>query len=190
MKPFRHLLAGAALVCATQFAPFAVPAAQAAAFAVDVSGVQSVNLAGEDGNAVLWIDIGAFSLLEGVSWAVTLDAVSPSTRAEMQVGFGASDGADMLAFAPAGDDAAAGSGSYAGALDLRGLGVAAGADGRLRIEFSESYKDFATGTVEGTWTAGSLVLEVSPVPEPAAAALALLGLTVVGAQARRRRPVH
>jgi hypothetical protein len=161
--------------------------AQAAPVVVNVGGAQSVNLQGEAGNTVWLIDIGANSVLNSLTWQVALDAFSPSSLSEMQVSFGSSSGLDLLTLAPGLADVVSGSGSYSGTLDLSGFGVAVGADGLLRIEFSEAYKDFAVGVAEGQWTSGTLSFDVSAVPEPATAALALLGLALVGAQARRRR---
>ena len=80
-------------------------------------------------------------------------------------------------------------GSYTSSVDLTPYGIAAGTDGLLRIEFSEAYKDFANGVAEGQWVSGSLGLGVTAaaVPEPASAALAALGLGLLGLQTRRAR---
>jgi autotransporter translocation and assembly factor TamB len=107
--------------------------------------------------------------------------------AEMQLSFGNSSGLDLLTFAPGGADFASGSGSYSGSLDLTGLGIAAGADGKLRIEFSEGFKDFGLNVAEGQWVSGTLTFDVSAVPEPASAGLMLLGLGLVAAARRTRR---
>lgn len=180
MKPLHHLAATAALALASL-------AAQAASIAVDVSGAQSINLQGEAGNTVWLVDIGANAVLTSLDWAVTLNAFAPSSLSEMQVSFGSSSGADVVTFAPGSADAFSGTGSYSGSLDLSGTGIAAGADGKLRIEFSEAYKDAAAGTPEGQWVGGSLTFGVSAVPEPASAALALLGAGLLAARAGRRR---
>lgn len=178
MKKFSHMAAAAALA-------LSAAAAGATPVVVDVSGAQSVNLQGEAGNTVWLVNVGANALVNALDWNVTLDAFSPSSLSEMQVSFGSSSGQDLLTIAPGLLDAVSGSGSYSGTLDLSGYGIAAGADGLLRIEFSEAYKDLATGTVEGQWRAGTLTFDVSAVPEPASAALVLLGLGVVATQARR-----
>jgi hypothetical protein len=178
--PIRGLLAAAAVTAA-----LAAPAVHAATFIVDVAGAQSIDLPGEAGNTVLTVDVGAHGLLTGVSWSVTLDALAPSTRHEMQVAFGPGSGLDMLAFAPGEGDAFSGAASYSGSIDLAGLGLSVDADGVLRIEFSETYKDFGPGVVEGRWLSGTLTFDVSPVPEPATPALWLLGLGALGVKARR-----
>jgi hypothetical protein len=182
-KQIQRLAATAALA----FAGFA---AQATPVVVDVTGAQSINLLGETGNTVWLIDIGANTMLNSVSWAVTLEALSPSWLADMQVSFGDSSARNLVSFAPGSADAVSGTGSYSGLLDLSGLDLAAGADGKLRLEFHEGFKDFNIGITEGNWISGQLSFDVSnaaAVPEPASAALALLGLGLVAGASRRRR---
>jgi hypothetical protein len=172
-RHFQRLTATAAVAFAGLFA---TAHAHAGNVVVDVSGAQSINLQGEAGNTVWLVDIGANGVLTSLDWSIALNAFSPSSLSEMQVSFGSSTGLDMITFAPGAADAVSGAGSYAGSLSLAGLGAHAGADGLLRIEFSEGYKDFAAGVAEGQWVSGQLTFGVSAVPEPASAALALLGL--------------
>lgn len=179
-----HFVSRAAAAAALTLAALS---AQADTVVVNVTGAQSVNLQGETGNTVWLVNIGANAVLNALTWQVSLDAFSPSSLSEMQVSFGNSSGLDLVTLAPGLADAVSGTGSYSGTLDLSGFGLAAGTDGLLRIEFSEAYKDFAVGVAEGRWQSGTLSFDVSAVPEPATAALALAGLALVGAQARRRR---
>lgn len=177
-----------AAATALAFAGLASVNAQAAPVVVDIAGAQSINLQGEAGNIVWLVDIGANAVLNAVDWSVVLSAFAPSSLSDMQVSFGASSGLDAINLAPDAVDGYSGAGSYSGSLDLAGLGVAAGADGLLRLEFSEGYKDFATNTAEGLWVSGNLTFNVTTatttVPEPGSAALALLAL---GLLARTRR---
>lgn len=179
---FHHLAAAATLALASL-------TASASPLAVDVSGAQSINLQGEAGNTVWLIDIGANAVLTSLDWALELNAFSPSVLAEMQVSFGDSSGLNLLTFAPGGADFLSGNGSYSGSLDLSAYGVSVGADGLLRLEFSEGFKDFANGVAEGEWVSGNLTFGVSigAVPEPASITLALVGLGLVAGARRVRR---
>ena len=174
-------------LAATALIGFASFAAKATPVVVDVSGAQSVNLQGEAGNTVWLVNIGAHAVLNSLDWAVTLSAFAPSALSEMQVSFGSSSGMDQITVSPDAFDGFSGAGSYTGSVGLTGLGVSAGADGLLRIEFSEGFKDFGLNVAEGQWVSGNLTFDVSAVPEPASAVLALLGLGLIGAQGRRTR---
>lgn len=175
------------LVAAAAFG-IASLAAQATPVVVDVSGANSVNLLGEAGNTVWLIDIGPSTVLNALDWSVTLSAFTPSLLSELQVSFGSVSG-PAFTFAPDAVDGLSGAGSYTGSLDLTGLGIAADADGKLRIEFSEEFKDLAPGVAEGQWVSGNLTFDVTAaaVPEPSQAALAALGLTLVAGARRMRR---
>ena len=179
---FQQLVAAAALGLASL-------STQAALIDIDVTGVQSFDLIGDAGNTVLLFNIGAGKMLNSLSWQVSLLARDPSYLSEMQVSFGNSSGLIQGSAAPGSADGFSGTGSYSGQVDLTPLALSVGADGLLRIEFHEQFKDLAAGVADGQWSSGKLTFDVAaaPVPEPASAALLLLGLGLVGVQLRRAK---
>lgn len=180
MKTWQHRMATAAiaLLALSGLTGMGASAAHAAPRVIEVAGAQSVNLLGEDGNTVWWIPVGANAVLKGLDWSVQLEAFAPSVLSEMQISFGASSGLAQFTLAPGREDFSSGVRHYSGSLDLSSLGAQLGADGLLRIEFSEGYKDLAAGMAEGRWLGGQLVFDIAvpAVPEPAGAVMALLGV--------------
>lgn len=178
-KQLHRLAITAALACAGLLA--GTPA-HAADTVVDVTGIHSVEQIGDPANTVLFVNIGANALVTWLSWNVTLQAFAPSSVDEMQVSLGSGTSQldiPLTAFSSFNGTA------YTGTLDLTGLGVAAGADGQLRLEFSETFKD-RLGEPDGQWLSGQLTLGVSPVPEPASALLAVAGLALLAGVRGRR----
>lgn len=180
-KQLHRLAATAALACAGLLTG---TSAHAADVAVDVTGINSFEQVGAPANTVLFVNIGANALVTWLSWDVTLQAFAPSSVDEMQVSLGS--GASQLDIPLTAFSSFTGT-AYTGTLDLTGLGVAAGADGQLRIEFSETFKDLAPGVADGQWLSGQLTMGVSAVPEPASTVLAVIGLAVVAGAGRRQR---
>ncbi|MYM96788.1 PEP-CTERM sorting domain-containing protein [Duganella vulcania] len=155
---------------------------------VNVAGIQSYDLQGEAGNTVIELNLGALAQVTSISWNYDITAHDPSWLADMQVSFTSSSGDGVVFTASA--TAESGSEHQEGSADLGDLGLAfkVGADGKLRLEFSESFKDLAPGQADGQWDAGSFTIGyVSAVPEPSTYAMMMLGLLAVGAAARRRQ---
>lgn len=156
---------------------------------VNVAGIKSYDLFGEAGNTVIELNLGALAQVTSITWNVNFTAFDPSWLADMEVHFSPSSGNDGVVFTPSiteegGSEHSEGSASL---VDL-GLDFKVGADGKLRIEFSENYKDLNPGEADGQWDSGSFTIGyVSAVPEPSSYAMMLLGLVAVGAIARRRQ---
>jgi hypothetical protein len=155
---------------------------------VDVSGIASKGVIGTAANTVLSFNVGAFAHISGLSWQLDLEAFNPSWLSEMQVSIGGSQtaGAGLL-FAPGAGSDFAGRQAFGGSLDLaeQGLDFSVGADGLLRLEFSEAAADGLSP--DGRWTAGQLNFELTAaaVPEPASYALLGVGLLLLGTRQRR-----
>ncbi|MCU6497209.1 PEP-CTERM sorting domain-containing protein [Rugamonas sp. A1-17] len=155
---------------------------------VNVAGIQSYGLAGEAGNTALDLNLGALAQVTSIAWNYDITAYDPSWLSDMRVSF-MSSGGDGVVFYASGISAP-GSEHEQGSVDLSGMGLAfkVGADGKLHLEFSETFKDLAPGQADGQWDAGSFTVGyVSAVPEPATYAMMTLGLLAVGAAARRRQ---
>ncbi len=156
---------------------------------VNVAGIQSYDLQGEPGNTVIELNLGALSQVTSIAWNFNITAYDPSWLADMEVHFSSSAGADGVVFAPS-DTWDSGTEHHEGSADLVDLGLdfKVGADGKLRLEFSENYKDLGPGEADGQWDSGNFTVGyVSAVPEPSSYALLLLGLVAIGAVARRRQ---
>jgi hypothetical protein len=109
----------------------------------------------------------------------------------MVVAFGSTSAVAVNLTPGVGDDSP-GTQAYSsgGVVDLVGLGLdfTVDADGVLRMEFFESFDDFADDW-DGIWESGSLTIRVEDervVPEPSLYALLLLGLAGVAGASRRR----
>jgi hypothetical protein len=160
-------------------------------YALDVTGIYSFDGQGDPLNEVRNLQIGASARVIGIGWDTTQFADSPSWLSEMVVSFGSTSVGFVNLTTGIGDDFP-GTLSYSsgGVVDLIGLGLdfPVDADGVLRMEFFESFDDFANDW-DGLWESGALTIRVAAehvVPEPSVYALLLLGLAGVAGSARRR----
>ena len=164
-------------------------------YTVDVSGIFSVDGAGDPDNETRSLQVGAGGRVVGIGWDTTLFADSPSWLSEMVVRFGSTSGW-AVNLTPGIGDNEPGTRAYSsgGVVDLVSLGLAffVDADGVLALEFFESFDDF-TNDWDGRWLQGALTIRVEGehvVPEPSVYALLLLGLAGVAGTARRRARVQ
>lgn len=169
-----------------------VPFSGSTDYSLDVTGIFSVDPFGDPLNEVRTLQIGASARVIGIGWDVTLFADSPSWLSEMRVAFGSTGVPAIVFLTPGVGDDSPGTQAYSsgGVVDLIGLGLDfnVDADGVLRMEFHETFDDFADDW-DGVWESGSLTIRVEDrheVPEPSIYALMLLGLAGVAGAARRR----
>ena len=164
-------------------------------YTVDVSGIFSVDAAGDPLNETRSLQVGSSARVVGIGWDTTQFADNPSFLSEMVVRFGSTSGW-AVNLTPGIGDNEPGTRAYSsgGVVDLVSLGLAffVDADGVLALEFFESFDDFANDW-DGRWLQGALTVRVEGehvVPEPSVYALLLLGLAGVAGSARRRARVQ
>jgi hypothetical protein len=181
-KPHRIAAVAAGLLLALTAAP-----AAAGSFVVDLRNVASQGEKDGADNTVLAFSLGAGAYVSGFSWDVDVTAFEPSWLSELTLNFGNSSGVGV-SFAPLETDAA-GNATASGSLDLvnNGLAFTLKPDGKLQLEFHDSFDDIA-GAADGRWNRASFSFEFTPaVPEPASFATLGLGLAAIAALGARRR---
>lgn len=157
---------------------------------INVDGIESWDPLSDPSNTVLIIDVaaglglpsGTPVTMNGIGWDVTITTNSPSWLSEARVYFDDDINPDLtgLFLAPGVNDSFSGSASYSsgGIIKLADAGIPdiPLPDGNLRVEFYESFDDFADG-VDAVW-AGTITVQA--VPEPGALSLlALAGLALI-----------
>lgn len=200
----RAALAAAAMATAS----LASGAAQAATLIVDVTGALSYGArcnaaknecgpTNPNNNTVMLFDIGAFSQVTALAYNVSIASVGNSYQMDMMFSLSDSTGGSRLGVRP-GYAAGPGSGTYTGARDLLAgptFDLFTGADGLLRVEFSDQDYDDVRNGIDGRWRSGTITLTYEPVPptsavpEPATWAVMITGLGLAGAALRRRKTI-
>lgn len=158
---------------------------------INVAGIASFDGYGSAGNTVLSNVLPANAHIIGIGWVTTQTATAPSWLSEMVVSF-ESTSTFAVQLTPAVGDDFSGTSNYTsgGIVDLVGLTLDFNldADGLLKMQFFESFNDFANA-VDGRWDAGTISIRYefngTSVPEPAT--LALVVFTLAGVAAGRRR---
>ncbi|MUI15820.1 hypothetical protein GJV26_25670 [Massilia dura] len=188
------LMVGTAIIFGTaQAAPVGTdyPAAQQAAMSqlmVDISGIPNYDERGAASNVIQDFHVGAGASITSLAWDVNATAYAGSYLSEMKITF-----TDILGrgvtFTPGNGDDFDGTVDYAGFQDLRVLGqvFTVGADGILRLEFHDGFKDLAFDEPEGMWNHGTLTFGIAQVPEPPAIAMVLGGLLLLASSSMPRR---
>lgn len=173
----------------TTLAPSSTPSAALTSsdLVVNLAGVNSYDQQGATINTVLTLDALPGSTVDLIAWNFNLSTVGLSWLSEATMRITNSDGVGVAFNAGDGDDLA-GTRSYAGSGSLlaAGFGFSVLADGKLYLEFYETWDD-VVGSIDSVYQSGSLTLSaVAAVPEPSAYGLMGLGLLGVAVAARRR----
>ena len=155
---------------------------------VDTAGILNYDERGAASNVVLDFYVGSGASITSLKWDVNVTSYAGSYLSEMKITFSDSLGTGVT-FTPGDGDDFDGTADYAGFQSLGDLGqvFAVGADGILRLEFHDGFKDLAFDEPEGMWNYGTLAVGISPVPEPPVFAMALGGLLLISAVLKRRR---
>ncbi|GGX89618.1 hypothetical protein GCM10007386_20580 [Pseudoduganella dura] len=155
---------------------------------VDISGIPNYDERGAASNVIQDFHVGAGASITSLAWDVNATAYAGSYLSEMKITF-----TDILGrgvtFTPGNGDDFDGTVDYAGFQDLRVLGqvFTVGADGILRLEFHDGFKDLAFDEPEGMWNHGTLTFGIAQVPEPPAIAMVLGGLLLLASSSMPRR---
>ncbi|MEM6638745.1 MAG: VPLPA-CTERM sorting domain-containing protein [Pseudomonadota bacterium] len=158
---------------------------------IDLSDVASWDAVGDIDNTILMIDLGVDSVVTGIGWDVTITPQGDSWYSEAAVGLGTATDPNLVSVRPGINDGNAGDGipvaySSGGIVDFSDNAIAdiTLVDGILILEFFESFDDI-DGEIDSIWN-GTLTIEFTPVPLPAAVWFLASGLGAMGFFGRKR----
>jgi hypothetical protein len=186
LRPLKSLVAGLSLLACTS-----VFAAPVETYNFELTDIFSNGLAGNATNEVYQIYVGANASVTRISYTVSLTAFAQSYLSQIGLQFTSTDGYGLALLPAASGQNFSGTATYTADVDLLAGGQAfnVGSDGLLRLEFFETFDDFAGA--DGAWNAGVIAFDVqgaaADVPEPATGMLMGAGFLVMGYAARRRR---
>ena len=177
LRPGRSLIT---LLIAASLAP----AASAELIEVDLTSIMNNGVLGDGSNMSFTLPVGPGQQIVGLGLDGTLTTFGNSlvSQAAIFVGSEPGTGAELEGLGPAIPGSSFQVSTF-GVLPVSFLGYDPVAiDGSIYIEFYDVFDDVVGGT-DSLWTGGTLVIDVQPVPGPAA--FAIFGL--VAACSRRRR---
>lgn len=156
---------------------------------VDTTGILNNDERGAASNVVLDFYVGSGASITSLAWNVNVTSYPGSYLSEMKVTFSDTLG-NGITFTPGNGDDFDGTMNYAGFQDFGELGQIfnVGADGILRLEFHDGFKDLAFDEPEGVWNSGTLTFGIAQVPEPPVYAMVLGGLLLLSRAIREHRP--
>lgn len=162
-----------------------------ATITLDLSGITSWDLFGDDDNVVMLLDGGPFaanSHVIGFDWDVTIETNGLSWLSDPQISVENSDASEGAFVGPGSGTDTNGTMAFSsgGMIDLVGAGFDffLNADGDFRVEFFEVFDD-SGDAVDATYLAGSMFrIQYTVVPTPGS--FALMGLGGLVATRRRR----